>query len=1026
MEFAILLLFGLLIYAFVMPAVASSQANKALAEVERLRRELQQLRAELALRREGAEERPAPLPGTPPPLSALQRAKTAAPVPGNPAPNTTPVPPAAVSIPFQPIELPSPQSVTTTVIPPPAEPVAATVKPPALIAKPPRQLSLEQFMGVKLFAWVGGLALFIGIVLFVKYSFEHNLISPAMREIIGAVLGLTMCGTGLYLRDSARFRVLAQTLCATGVVTLYGVSFGGHVFYDLYSQGVAFFMAAAVTAAAFFIAVRMEAQVVAVLGIAGGFLAPVILSTGHDRPLALFSYATLLNAGVLAVVHCRRWPWHTTLAAVCTAATMSAWAVKFWETSGYGAGAATFVPAAVFIFFPLLFCAAGWWLARRTELSRETLVCAAALALLGITLCAAVVLSPGLASRPWLLFGFVFVQNLLTAAAAWREPRLLWTTTYAGIGAFALLAVWSGAKLDAALMPHALVLYLIFGVLQAGFPLLWQRLKREGDALPAVTLLMPLLVLLLLFTSLMRVPGSATGIWITALAANGGILMLGLAARRAGPVVAALALTMIMIGAWIPAILTGPGRRDFLPGEFLFVLLVFALLLTAGGLLMREKLAAPGDDVSAHPLNALPLVPAVLSFPLLIIAALALPRIPFAGFSAVTLALAALLLVVAVHLRLWLLFPLTLLAVAGVEATLYLDRGIKAADGERLCWQLATWALFLTAPFLRRRVTREDALPWITAAASGAVQFLFIYPTVHHGWPALEPGLIPAACILPPALALWLVWKDRSPPAGVRLSQLAWLAGVTLLFVTLVVPIQWERQWLTLGWALEGAALCWLFRRVPHAGLRWAGAALLTTAFVRLVFNEATLTYQPRTTPLWNWLLYTYGLTIAAHAAAARWLAPPRHLLIPGWNVRAQLLAQAGVLLFVLINLEIADFFTPAGSPYIVLEFAGNFARDMTVSIAWALYSLALIAGGLWRRSRGVRWAGVSLMGITLLKLFLADLAQIGSLYRVAATIAVSLLSLAASYLYQRFAAVLEQETAGPGNVGIASGPKLE
>ena len=37
-----------------------------------------------------------------------------------------------------------------------------------------------------------------------------------------------------------------------------------------------------------------------------------------------------------------------------------------------------------------------------------------------------------------------------------------------------------------------------------------------------------------------------------------------------------------------------------------------------------------------------------------------------------------------------------------------------------------------------------------------------------------------------------------------------------LLFITLVFPIQFERQWITLGWALEGTALLWLFRRVPH------------------------------------------------------------------------------------------------------------------------------------------------------------------------------------------------------------------
>ena len=44
-------------------------------------------------------------------------------------------------------------------------------------------------MGVKLFAWLGGLALFFGIAFFVKYSFDHDLIPPAVRVAIGYILG---------------------------------------------------------------------------------------------------------------------------------------------------------------------------------------------------------------------------------------------------------------------------------------------------------------------------------------------------------------------------------------------------------------------------------------------------------------------------------------------------------------------------------------------------------------------------------------------------------------------------------------------------------------------------------------------------------------------------------------------------------------------------------------------------------------------------------------------------------------------
>ena len=55
-------------------------------------------------------------------------------------------------------------------------------------------------MGAKLFAWIGGLALFLGIAFFVKYSFEHNLIPPELRIAIGFVVGASLVVGGLLLK----------------------------------------------------------------------------------------------------------------------------------------------------------------------------------------------------------------------------------------------------------------------------------------------------------------------------------------------------------------------------------------------------------------------------------------------------------------------------------------------------------------------------------------------------------------------------------------------------------------------------------------------------------------------------------------------------------------------------------------------------------------------------------------------------------------------------------------------------------
>src|SRR5205823_7846567 len=101
------------------------------------------------------------------------------------------------------------------------------------------------------------------------------------------------------------------------------------------------------------------------------------------------------------------------------------------------------------------------------------------------------------------------------------------------------------------------------------------------------------------------------------------------------------------------------------------------------------------------------------------------------------------------------------------------------------------------------------------------------------------------------------------------------------------------------------------FSRIPHIGLMAAATALLATTFVRLTLNPAVLTYHARgAMPILNWYLYTYVLCTAALFVAAK-LTDADTVL---WRRLAGGFASAGtVLLFLLLNIEIADFYA-AGS----------------------------------------------------------------------------------------------------------------
>src|SRR5207237_9460078 len=118
-------------------------------------------------------------------------------------------------------------------------------------------------------------------------------------------------------------------------------------------------------------------------------------------------------------------------------------------------------------------------------------------------------------------------------------------------------------------------------------------------------------------------------------------------------------------------------------------------------------------------------------------------------------------------------------------------------------------------------------VPWATAALAGPLHFYLVYAVIRSSYPSGVPGLVPAAFAVPSLLGLAALLKHTPLTSPARNAQLALFGGAALFFITLIFPIQLDRQWITVGWALEGAALCWLFRPVPHPGLRVAGIALL-------------------------------------------------------------------------------------------------------------------------------------------------------------------------------------------------------
>ena len=949
----------------------------------------------------------------------VSRPTESAPAPAPQPKIITPAPAASASPVVALLPAIAPPPPLPVAAPPPIFAAATPPKPAPIFApKPKPAINWEQFMGVKGFAWVGGFALFLGVAFFIKYSFDNNLVPPELRVAIGFLAGLGLLVGGVVM-SRQNFSALSQTLCATGVVILYAVTFACRSIYhfEFFGPIPTFLLMVLITTTAFFLAVRLNALVVAILGMLGGFLTPVLLSTGQDNPLGLFGYIAILDAGLMVVALNRRWHFLTALAALGTASLQIGWADEFFTTGKYFEGSKILVALAVLLGFIVLWLAANGWAKRRDQVNQWLSGSALGLVAVAFAFTAWFLDFAPLAQRPWLMFSFVFLVDLAALALVRLDRKIAAAQSVAGLAVFGLLALWTSNSLSNDLLNAALAFYFLFAVLHSALPALLQR--RSGEKAPAwATHLFPILALALVLVPVFKFAEVSFVVWPFILLVD--LLAIALAVLTATllPVLAVLLLTLAATGALIfkiPADLTGLPASFFLLGAFAVFFVAAGVWLVKkfkpdalkSGIRFSEDLAAPAELAAILPACSI-----VLPFLLLIMATLRLPLVNPSPVFGLALLLVVLLFGITKLFSLDWLPAIGLACVTALECAWHFNRFDPVNPSQPLNlvfgWYLVFFAAFALFPFLFFKQFSRAVVPWAAAALAGLPQFFLIHRFVSAVHPNQVMGLLPAAFALPGLLSLIVILNKIPAENKARLAQLACFGGVALFFITLIFPIQFDNQWLTIGWALEGAALLWLFHRVPHPGLRLTGVGLLVAAFVRLAFNPAVLEYHARSvSPIFNWYLYSYGIVTVCLFVGAKLLAPPRNLVLKS-NVPPILAGLGTVLAFLLMNIEIADYFSAPGST-LAFQFGGNFAREMTYTISWALFALVMIVVGIVRRLPVARYAAMALLCVTLVKLFFHDLAHLNQLYRIGAFVGVAVVAMLASFAYQKFFAASDQ-----------------
>jgi uncharacterized membrane protein len=172
----------------------------------------------------------------------------------------------------------------------------------------PADSSLENAIGTRWIGRIGMLAILFGVAFFLKYSFDNKLIGETGRVILGIVCGAAFIGAGEYFQKKRNLELYGQMLSGGGLGVLYLALYAAFALYHLIPAPLAAAGMIAVTTTGMTLSIRYSTYSLAAIALLGGFLTPVMLSTGENQPLALFGYILLLDTGTLLLLRFRKWP----------------------------------------------------------------------------------------------------------------------------------------------------------------------------------------------------------------------------------------------------------------------------------------------------------------------------------------------------------------------------------------------------------------------------------------------------------------------------------------------------------------------------------------------------------------------------------------------------------------------------------------------------------------------------------------------------------------------------------------------
>ena len=334
--------------------------------------------------------------------------------------------------------------------------------------------------------------------------------------------------------------------------------------------------------------------------------------------------------------------------------------------------------------------------------------------------------------------------------------------------------------------------------------------------------------------------------------------------------------------------------------------------------------------------------------------------------------------------------PLLAMATLGV-VPLYGGLLSRVDDGEAGPLALAVMCVYVaTAVFPLLRARPGDLAGAATSAVAPITLAYPLYLLWHVALGTDVDGLLPLVLGVNTLLGALVLVRASAKARFER--EVALLVAVTLTGVAVAVPLQLDRAWLTVGWALLVALLGLVHRRLRHPLFVAFATALALAVSARLLLNPYALGYGRGDGPfIFNWTLYTWGIPTVCLLLAARWFDV-------GW-LKVGLRTAAVLTGFALVNLEVAHAFARDHELSFRSEQLG---QEMVRSISWGAYGLMLIILGIRNRSRAVRLGGLAFAVAAAGKVFAVDMWSLDGFARVGAFggLAITLLAAAVAFAW--------------------------